>query len=1300
MNQNTMNQNTMNNVIENTMSKAYNDIAWKLLDIYYQQPDILVKHQIESFNRFVDTYIPNILAKNFPNITGIGKKEYGPNNNHWEKECICNIHSFSCARPTQTVGDKIIPLYPNECRLRSCTYVAQTYVTVSCKIIEWKKDNNEPKIIHEMEQVTPFFLLPIMVKSKYCYLYNLGEDDLAKLSENRYELGGYFIINGNEKVIISQERLSEDQFLVWKPLKNSKYLIEGEIKSSINQLYYPIKTDRILLMKNPIILENDIKWFQDKERAEKELRSREGKEVDPKPMWTKQYIKKLYESMNEHYLYFNIHGIADPMPIGIIFKALGIQNDKEILILCDALGDGNTENIYTKYIVPSLNFVHMLGIKTQEDAYKYLAFTIGSGFGKISANEVKHIDSILSDQYKFTEDDYNYASVKNRFDKDILPHLIKDNCKKVMFIGMCVKKLLDTFLGFREYNDRDHYANKRVDLAGQILLTFLRYRIIAIINKISDKSVKALTNNTIYNEFVRDIQVNDISQKLENSLATGNFIMSYCNDNGNIKKGLAELLSNLSYLSEISHMRKVQTPEKKNGSNLTAPRRLHESNYGMTCLNETPEGDKVGLVKYFAMTCNISEYIQEYKIHVVLRILASEYNKEFNNSMIIIDNDSFIPDVNKYIKVMVNNNIIALATNNIFKILMDDLVTAKRHNVFDPYISIYFDTFEKQIHIHTEGGRFMRPMLIVENNEILLFKMFKEHDEIYKKFMRGEYTWGDFLKPLIPLKNNEDATICNGAMIEYVDANQTEWSLFAMTPEQVEKNRQLMNDINSKEIYKRFTHCEIHPITAQGLISSLIPFSDHTPNPRNNYQCSMGKQAIGFATTNYNGRFDNNLNILAYGQHPLVATKTMKYCMLDKMPHGEEAMLAIACYTGYNQEDSIIINKSSIDRGFFNTFNFRTFVEEENKQLSINTNEQFGIPPENSRKFGDNYGFVNDKGFPSKNTVVNQDNVIIGKYVIEKDKNESKITDRSVIYKLNPGTIDAVFNIDTFKDYSNCNRSTKINIRDKSECEICKVRVVQYRQPVIGDKFASRYAQKGTNSGMLVESDMPFTNRGEVPDIIMNPHGLPSRMTISKPIELFLGTLALFDGKKKNGTPFEKVDLDEVERLLEQYGLHEDRNIDFSNVEMYSGITGDKLQVKVFYGPMYYQRLKHMVDDKIFWRGSSGPINPVTRQPADGRSRSGGLRLGEMERDALIAHNASRVLKGKFFDSSDKFKLFLSKRSKNMIIANKKDNSFVYNGEDIRKYGDDYVEIQLPYAMKLLMQYIIAIGIDIRIGTD
>ena len=1263
------------------------DDLWSVLDAFFRQPDVLMMHQLNSFDNFVDVYIPNILAKNFPNITGMGEKRYGPNHDHWQRECICNITNFSCARPTQTVNNTIVPLYPHECRLRNCTYAAQTYVTVSCRILDWEnvQENGEANVIYDFTQVTPFFMLPIMVKSKYCYLHNMDENALAEMGENRYELGGYFIINGNEKVIVGQERISEDQILIWKANKNAKYILQGEIKSSINQLYYPIKTNRIQLVESPILTDVDVRW------------------MEKNGGWTRQELKKLYESMTERYLYFNIHGMNESMPLGVIFRAFGVQNDHDILELC-----GGPQ--YAKYVLPSLRFTHMLGINTQNDAFAYLKLIVHGGFGKTSAEKFKGAEPALAAS-GFTDDDYSFTSVKNRFDKDVLPHLVKDNAKKVIYIGMSTQKVIDVYTGARPYNDRDHYGNKRLDLTGNILLIFFRYRIIGIINKISDHSVQAIKNpGGVYNDFLRDIQTNDIAQKLENSMATGNFIMSYYNDNGDVRKGIAELLSNLSYLGEISHMRKIQSPEKKNAGNLTAPRRLHESNYGYACLNETPEGDKVGLVKFLAMTCMISQYVPEYKAKLVVNILAQQYNKRGTQEIILMDNNYVIDGINDYVKIMVNNSIEALASKNIYREILNDLITAKRHNVFDPSVSVYFDVYERQIHIRTEGGRFMRPLLVVENDRILLLDEIEKNQDFAKKLRKGEISFWDLLKPLRTLNDNEEATPANGALVELVDANQAEWAMIAITPDKV---YEMINRIDAaKEDGKgdqgiefvHYTHCEIHPITAQGMISSLIPFSDHTPNPRNNYQCSMGKQAIGFSTTSINGRMDNSMNILAYGQSPLVQTRTTKYCVLDKLPHGCEAMLAIACYTGYNQEDSIIINRSSVERGFFNTLNYRTFAEEENKQLSFQTSETFGVPPTESRKFGDRYKLLDpNTGFPHLYTIVKNEDVLIGKYVIERKGNTGTITDRSLIYRLNPGIIDLMFNKDTFKDFVNCRSSKTINLNDHSENNLCKVRVVQYRMPVIGDKFASRYAQKGTNSGMLNEADMPFTQMGEVPDIIMNPHGLPSRMTISKPIELFLGTLSLFTGKIQNGTPFEKVDLDSVRDTLRRYGFNErdDESIEYSEFTMYSGFTGQKLSSKIFYGPMYYQRLKHMVDDKIFWRGSSGPINPVTRQPADGRSRSGGLRIGEMERDALVAHNASRTLKGKFFDSSDKFHLFTNRRTGEILIANATENAFVNKGGiDIRQQGDEYSEEQLPYVMKLLIQYVMACGIDIRINTE
>lgn len=1253
--------------LDNIITKNL-DYAWKLLDMYYSQPDILIKHQIESFNNFVDVYVPNILAKNFPNVTGFGKsKTFGPMKNHWEYECICNISDFSCARPTQIINNNIVPLYPNECRLRGCTYGAQTYVTVECLMYKWTQEGSQ--CYYSFKQVTPFFVLPIMLRSKYCYLNNLSEQALADIGENRFELGGYFIINGLEKVVVAQERISEDQFLVFKPNKNAKYILQGEIKSSINQLYYPIKTNRVQIVKSPVLTSVDISWFKDHLQSDIDI----------------TLLKRMYESMTETYLYFNIHGIEESIPIGVIFKALGAKDDKMIIELCGGIK-------YAKYIVPSLNFVHMLKINTQDEAYEYLHYVVKGGFGKqMSAEEFKKYDELTTSKI-------NYVSVKNRFDKDILPHLVKDNAKKVMYIGYCTKRVIDTYLGIRPFNDRDHYGNKRLDLTGNLLLIFFRYRIIGIINKISDHSVQAMNNgqSSTYSDFLRDIQNNDISQKLENSLSTGNFIMSYYNDNGDVRKGIAELLSNLSYLAEISHMRKIQSPEKKNAGNLTLPRRLHESNYGYCCLNETPEGDKVGLVKFLAMTCNITSYVPESKIVMVVRRYVT-MDDDLRENIQFVNNDTIVKDdYNVKIKLMINNSVVALVNKDVVQKLIEDLIILKRHNVIDPMISIYFDVYDKQIHIRTEGGRFTRPLLIVENGQILLYEKLKNDKTFHDKFMNNEYTFWDMVRPISPISQEEGLTRFNGALIEFVDANQAEWSMIAMTPSVVYNNNQAKEN---NKTYVNYTHCEIHPITAQGMISSLIPFSDHTPNPRNNYQCSMGKQAIGFITSSIRSRVDNSLNILAYGQHPLVQTKTAKYCVLDKLPHGTEAMLAIACYTGYNQEDSIIINKSSIDRGFFNTINYRTFAEEENKHLSYDASESFGIPPIECQRFGDKYALINKNGYPKLYNYVDMDNVIIGKYVVKREpKGVSKVTDHSVVYRLNPGYIDLIFNENTYTQFKNCQSAKSINTSDHSENLVCKVRVSQYRQPVIGDKFASRYAQKGTNSGMLIESDMPFTENGEVPDIIMNPHGLPSRATISKLIELFLGTLALFNGKYQNGTPFEDINMNNVNNMLEAYGILENRTLKNSEVTMFSGIDGRPFDVKVFYGPMYYQRLKHMVDDKIFWRGSSGPINPITRQPADGRSRSGGLRLGEMERDALVAHNVSRTLKGKFFDSSDKFKVYVDRTTGEMLIGNECQNVFIgRNGQDVRDIGHDVAEIQMPYTMKLLIQYLRACGIDIRL---
>lgn len=1215
-------------------------ISWKLLDLYYNRPNAAVSHQIDSFNEFVTNYIPSIIRKNMPFVTGVGNRNYGPGNTHYQKEYILDIVDFKCVKPTQIVDGNITNLYPNECRSRHCSYSAKTYITILQKTVDY----SDPTIINgvttEEEPKTIFFFkLPIMLRSKFCHLDGLSPDQLNELGEDRYEPGGYFIINGGEKVIISQERITDNQFLVWPPSKSDKALATGEIKSTINQLFYPVKSNYIKLFKEPKV---------------------------------EDYIKKNFKealSIKGAQIYYNISvtGLSDyDIPIAIVFKALGIVSDKDIVRF---ITETEETSIYTKWIQPSLRFAHAININTQEQAIRYIA-CLKSGFKEPSEND--------------------YAFVQSIIDKDILPHLLKDQLRKCYYIGFMVKRTIDCHLGILEFNDRDHYSNKRVDLAGHLLLKIFRGKFIGLINKLTSASVKALNNEGEYTNAAKDISGADLTSVFESSLATGKFKTNYYDTSTNDGEAVCQQYSYLSYIARVAHTRRLQSPSSKAISTVTKPKQLHESQCAFTCLNESPEGHDVGMVKNFALTCTVSLYTPDYSIVALIKKISTfdSYNVQMINDIPI---DSSVNLANK-VRIYNNADLLAFCDSQDIERVYDDLVICKRHCVISPYCSIELNPYERSLIIHSDGGRFIRPVLIVENNEVLLYKRIREDPAFAKKFFNDEITFDDLLMSSVKLSDKDLCTKTNGAYIEFIDPLQSEFCMIGLREKDIIEAKNQQDSRKEQQMYKKYTHCEIHPIVMQGLVSSIIPFSDHTPNPRNNYQCSMGKQAIGVFATNFNKRFDTTANALMYGQDPIVATNTMKYLKLDKLPHGNEAMLAIACYTGYNQEDSIVVNKSSVERGFFNTLNYRTYMDIENKHISINENELFGKPSV-LNKPSEIYHAINDSGEPNVNTRVKKGDVLIGKILNIKERSKIIQTDKSKVYDQDHGIIDLVLSPKTYKDFPFIAKCTKEVARDNTDNPIIKVRVSNYRKPVIGDKFASRYAQKGTISGLLKESDMPFTEHGEVPDIIMNPHGMPSRQTLGKPIELFLGTIGLLKGKYMNATPFDFVDLDSYEKELEK--------LDFtranSEAEMYNGMTGNKFNVRIFYGPMYYQRLKHMVEDKVFSRANGGRIQSLTRQPAEGRSREGGLRVGEMERDCLIAYNATKVLKGKFFDESDKFKVYVSKDTGCIIVGNPSENKFMYNGKDIRLSGDSYFEVQLPYAMKLLMQELNCMGMDIRL---
>ena len=446
------------------------------------------------------------------------------------------------------------------------------------------------------------------------------------------------------------------------------------------------------------------------------------------------------------------------------------------------------------------------------------------------------------------------------------------------------------------------------------------------------------------------------------------------------------------------------------------------------------------------------------------------------------------------------------------------------------------------------------------------------------------------------------------------------------------------------------------------------------------HNSAMGKQAIGMYVTNYDNRMDKTAYVLTYPMRPLVDTRLMNIIQLNNIPSGEQVIVAIASHTGYNQEDSILFNKSSIDRGLFLATIYHTEKDEDKK---LHGNQEVRCNPDKSKtknlKFA-NYDKLNTNGLMPENSLVENRDVIIGKTLpIKENKNDFtktiKYTDESVVYKTNEETfIDKNFTEHNGDGYN-----------------FCKVRLRNYRKPVIGDKFSSRHGQKGTIGNIIPEKDMPFTDDGLKPDIIINPHAIPSRMTIAQLKETLLGKVLIQLGLFGDGTSFGNFDISQIVDKLQELGYESK-----GNELMYNGLTGEQLSCSIFIGPAFYQRLKHMVNDKQHSR-SIGPMVNLTRQPAEGRARDGGLRFGEMERDGMVSHGASRFTKGRIYDASDAYSVYVCNKCGLIASYNNSKHIHICNTCENRT---DFKYVELPFSCKLMFQELHTMNIVPRLICD
>jgi len=674
------------------------------------------------------------------------------------------------------------------------------------------------------------------------------------------------------------------------------------------------------------------------------------------------------------------------------------------------------------------------------------------------------------------------------------------------------------------------------------------------------------------------------------------------------------------------------------------------------CPAETPEGQSIGVVK------NIS-----YMSHITIPTNSSSLYEYVEPFIQKVDNTPSELLYNK-VKVFVNGTWLGV-TDQAFE-LYEEMKSKKYKGIINIYTAIVFDYKLMEIRICNDGGRLTRPLLKVRDNKAIITS------EIISRVESHELSWNDLL------------TSCHidESVIEYIDPEEQNFSMVAMKTKHGYLGEGTYN----------YSHCEIHPSTIFGVLASCIPFPEHNQAPRNTYQCAMAKQAIGVYALNYDQRMDKTAYVLTYPSRPLVDTRLMNFIHLNKIPSGCQIHVAIMTHTGYNQEDSVLVNKGSIDRGLFTATIYHT---EKDEDKNIIRDEIIRCKPDKTKtkgiKFG-NYEKVNNQGFIQENSLVENRDVIIAKIIpIKENRNDPTKTIK-------------------YEDQSKTFRTTEETYIDKNYTgrngdgyNFAKVRVRVHRKPGYGDKFSSRHGQKGTCGNIIPECDMPFTKNGLRPDIIINPHAIPSRMTIAQLKETLLGKVLLELGMFGDGTSFGNLDIKTIIHELQKLGYES-----HGNEVMYNGLTGEQLETSIFIGPVFYQRLKHMVADKQHSR-AIGPMVNLTRQPAEGRSRDGGFRIGEMERDVMIAHGMSKFCRERLYDVSDKYSAHVCRKcgmiaSFNDGLANNiKNTAGRETGADFSIHlcntcnnMTDFAKVDIPYAYKLMAQELQTINVVPRLITE
>jgi DNA-directed RNA polymerase subunit B len=1090
----------------------------------------LVRQHLDSYNEFIDHGLQEVIDEVAEIPIEVPESPYKVKLGQiW----VIDPQTRITGPYTTEVDGTKHEIYPMEARLRNLSYAAPVALEMT-PVIDGREQDTELVYIGN---------IPVMLKSKLCFLSQLSREELIACGEDPDDPGGYFVVNGSERVIVAMEDLAPNRIIVDIDEKGATPVYQSKMFSTTVGF-----------------------------RARIELK-----------------IK------SDGAIYVSMPGVPSEIPLVVVMRALGLESDKEI---AEAV---SVEKEMQAELDPS--FEKAVGVDTVKDAIIFIGNRVAHG--QVEEYRVQKAETIL--------------------DKNFLPHIGRTNESrkdKALFLGEMTCRVIELKLDKRKTDDKDHFKNKRLRLAGPLLADLFRVAFRNLIRDIKYQLERIGVKGTIITVSAA-VRPGIITERLQHALATGNW--------GRGRVGVTQLLDRTNHISTLSHLRRLQSPLSRSQPNFEA-RDLHATHWGRLCPNETPEGSNCGLVKNLALSACISVGVNSEKIKQLLFSMGIVPVYEVNETLKLSG-----------AKVFVDGNIVGYCNNP--EELTREFRAMRRRGEISTEVNIaYFSKTHgerDEIYVNCDEGRVRRPLIIVENGAS---KLQPEHIE---KIFSGEWSWEDLVK---------------NAIVEYLDAEEEENTHIAISQDVITSDH---------------THLEIATYTILGICSSTIPYAEHNQSPRNSYQAAMAKQALGIYATDFNQRVDSRSHILHYPQIPLVETALMEMMGYKLRPSGQNCIVAVLSFEGYNMEDALIFNKASIERGLGRSTFYRIY-EAECRQYLGGLKDKFIQPEPGTRGFrGEQYyRLLEPDGIISLESSVTGGDVLIGRispprFLEEYKEFEVKgpsMRDTSVDMRPSEtGTVDAIF------------------ITESGEgSKLVKVRVRDQRVPELGDKFASRHGQKGVIGIIVPQEDMPFTEDGIVPDIIVNPHAIPSRMTIGHFIESLAGKVGALRGKPVDGTPFENERSEELRKALVKLGFSHTGSEVF-----YNGMTGEKFVADIFVGVVYYQKLHHMVADKIHAR-ARGQVQMLTRQPTEGRARGGGLRFGEMERDCLIGHGAAMLLRDRLLEESDKYTLYICENCGYIAYYDMKQRRYVCRICDEKARISPVI---ISYAFKLLLQELMSLCI-------